>query len=259
MTTFAPNISWLYPEIPFSQRPQAVAELGFKQLEFGFPSHSDIDAIADVQLEYGLEVILFNQDVPVWDRNNRGYLVDPQRTDEFKHTLDEALEIVERLGVHKVMLPAGVELPDMPRQAQKECLLSNLDYAAPLAAEAGCVFTLEMLNPEDNPGYFLTGSTEAIELVRNFNHPGVRFQLDTYHLQLMEGHLIETLREARDVLGHIQFADCPGRHEPGTGEIDFKQLAAVAAEVGYTGAVGLEYIPLAEGDASLAWTADFTA
>ena len=259
MTTFAPNISWLYPQLPFSQRLHAVADLGFKQLEFGFPSHSDIAAIVDAQLEYGLEVILFNQDVPVWDRNNRGYLVDPQRTDEFKRTLDEALEIVERLGVDKVMLPAGVELPDMPRQAQTDCLLENLDYAAPLAAEAGCVFTLEMLNPEDNPGYFLTSSDEAIELVRSFDHPNILFQFDSYHLQLMEGHLIETMREAQDVLGHIQFADCPGRHEPGSGEIDFKQLAAVAAEVGYTGAVGLEYIPLAKGDESLAWTSDFNA
>lgn len=259
MTTFAPNISWLYPELPFSQRPHAVAEFGFKQLEFGFPSHSDIDAIADAQLEFGLEVILFNQDVPVWDRDNRGYLVDPERRDEFKRTLDEALAIVERLQVHKVMLPTGVELPDISRQAQHECLLENLRYAAPLAAQIGCVFTLEVLNPQDNPGYFLTSSSEAIELVRSINHPNIRFQFDTYHLQLMEGHLTETLREAQDVLGHIQFADCPGRHEPGTGEIDFKQLAAVAVEAGYSGAVGLEYIPLAKGDTSLAWTSDFNA
>jgi hydroxypyruvate isomerase len=116
-----------------------------------------------------------------------------------------------------------------------------------------------MLNPVDNPGYFLTGSSDAIRLVRNFNHPQIRFQFDTYHLQLMEGNLIETLREAQDVLGHIQFADCPGRHEPGTGEIDFKEIAAVAVEVDYKGAVGLEYIPLAEGDASLAWTDQFNA
>jgi hydroxypyruvate isomerase len=257
MTTFSPNISWLYPEEPFSQRPHAVARLGFRQLEFGFPSHADIDAIADAQFEHGLEVVLFNQDVPVWDRQNRGYLAEPDRRDEFKRTLDEALSIVERLNVQKVMLPAGVERADMSNEAQRECLIENLHYAGPLAQQAGTIFTLEVLNPQDNPGYFMTDSSEAIKLVRSIDHPHIRFQFDTYHLQLMEGHLIETLHAAQDVLGHIQFADCPGRHEPGTGEIDFRQLAAEAVEVGYTGAIGLEYIPLETGDASLAWTRTF--
>jgi hydroxypyruvate isomerase len=232
-------------------------KLGFKQLEFGFPSHSDIDAIAEARLEHGVEVVLFNQDVPVWDAQNRGYLVDPSRRDEFKSTLDNALKIVERLDVQKVMLPAGVELEELPREAQRECLFENLEYAAPLAESAGTIFTLEMLNPQDNPGYFLTSSKEAIELVRSFNHPRIRFQFDTYHLQLMEGHLIETLHEAQDVLGHIQFADYPGRHEPGTGEIDFKKLAAAADKIGYQGAIGLEYVPLQEGEDALAWSVNF--
>lgn len=259
MTTFAPNISWLYPELPFSQRPDALANIGFEALEFGFPSHADIDAIADAQSRHGFEVVLFNQDVPVWDAANRGYLSDPDRRDEFKRTLDEALEIVERLHVQKVMLPAGVERDDLAHEAQVECLLENLLFAAPIAEQAETTFTLEMLNPEDNPGYFLTDSGEAIELVSTVNHPRIRFQFDTYHLQLMEGHLLETLRSSREVLGHLQFADCPGRHEPGTGEIDFNQLAAEATELGFTDAIGLEYNPLKEGDQALEWCRTFDA
>lgn len=259
MTTFAPNISWLFPELPFSQRPKAVVELGFEALEFGFPSHADIDALAHGQERYGFEVTLFNQDVPVWDEANRGYLADPSRRDEFRGTLDEALKISERLKVKKVMLAAGIELPGMARDEQRICILENLLYAAPLAEQGNVIFTLEVLNPIDNPGYFLTESAEAIGIVREVNHPNICFQFDTYHLGLMEGHLLETLRACSDVLGHIQFADVPGRHEPGTGEIDFEPLASTAKEMGYAGPIGLEYIPQEEGEKALAWCKSFTA
>lgn len=257
MTTFAPNISWLFPELPFRQRADTVAELGFRALEFGFPSHADIDALADAQARHGFEVTLFNQDVPIWDEANRGYLADPNRKDEFRRTLDEALDIVERLNVRKVMLAAGIELPDVSRAAQRACILENARYAGPLGEQAGVLFTLEVLNPIDNPGYFLTDSAEAIEIVREIDHPNIRFQFDTYHLGLMEGHLLETLESCSDILGHIQFADVPGRHEPGTGAIDFVAIAIAAEKVGYIGPIGLEYIPQAQGNAALAWCDSF--
>jgi len=207
----------------------------------------------DKFVELGLKIVLFNQDVPVWDRVNRGYLVDPSRKAEFKHKLDEALHIAESLEVQKIMLPAGVELPGMTREQQRECMLDNLSYAAPLAAEAGVLLTIEMLNPMDNPGYFLTSSQEAIEIIRQVDHPQVRFQFDTYHLQMMEGNLAQTLRQNIAWIGHIQFADYPGRHEPGTGEIDFVQLSAAIEESGYEGSIGLEYKPLAAGPGALQW------
>lgn len=253
MLAYAPNISWLLPELPFALRPRVVAELGFGAIEFGFPSRSDLDALQAARQELGLEIVLLNQDVPVWDAANRGYLVDPGRRDEFDRTLDQALELVQRLAVRKVMLPAGVELPGMVRAAQRECMLENLRRAAPRAAEAGAMLTIEALNPQDNPGYFLTSSSEALAIVREVDHPAVRFQMDTYHLQIMEGHLEQTLREGGGWIGHLQFADVPGRHEPGTGEIDFARLEAVAAEVGYRGYIGLEYVPQAKGAQALAW------
>lgn len=253
MLTYAPNVSWLFPELPFNERPRAVARAGFKALEFGFPSHADIPALEAARQEFGLQVVLFNQDVPVWDAANRGYLADPARQDEFRRKLDEALSIVERLGVLKVMLPAGVIVPGMAREAQRECMIENLRYAASLAEQAGVIFTIEMLNPLDNPGYFLTSSREGLEIVREVNHPSIRFQFDTYHIQLMEGNLTRTLVDNIALIGHIQFADVPGRHEPGTGEINFTNLAKAAGEAGYTGYIGLEYIPLAQGAAALDW------
>jgi len=253
MRFYAPNISWLLPGLSFSERAYQVAEAGFSALEFGFPSHADTAALKAVQDEFGLRVILFNQDVPVWDETNRGYLVDPLRKDEFRKKLDEALAIADLLDVEKVMLSAGVVLPEMSRASQRECMLENLQYAAPLAEEADMIFTIEMLNPIDNPGYFLTSTSEGLEIVTEFNHPRIKFQLDTYHVQRMEGNVTETLVDNMPLIGHIQFADVPGRHEPGTGELNFENIEAAARGAGYQGYIGLEYIPKAEGMAALAW------
>jgi hydroxypyruvate isomerase len=230
-----------------------IAEAGFGALEFGFPSHADTAALKELQDAFGFQVILFNQDVPVWDEANRGYLVDPARRDEFKATLDEALEIVELLDVKKVMLPAGIELPGTSSQEQRDCMLENLRNAAPLAEQADVIFTIEMLNPIDNPGYFLTSTLQGIEIVAEVDHPHIKFQLDTYHVQLMEGNVIETLVENIPRIGHIQFADAPGRHEPGTGELDFDAIHTAIREAGYDGYIGLEYIPKAQGMEALAW------
>jgi len=253
MLGYAPNVSWLFPELPFALRPKAVADLGFEAIEFGFPSHADLDALEACREEHGTRIVLFNQDVPVWDAANRGYLVDPRRRGEFERTLDQALKIARRLRVDKIMLPAGVELPGTARGAQRECMLENLRAGAPMAAEADVMLTIEVLNPDDNPGYFLTSSAEAMDMVRQVNHPNVRFQMDTYHLQRLEGHLLETLRANIAWIGHLQFADDPGRHEPGTGAINFGALVAAAEALGYDGYIGLEYIPLAQGAEALAW------
>ena len=253
MITFAPNISWLFPELPFSERPRAVSKAGFSAIEFGFPSHADLDALQAAREELGITIVLFNQDVPVWNRDNRGYLVDPSRRDEFRRKLDEALGIARRLGVLKVMLPAGVELPELSPQEQRDCMLENLNYAAPLAESAGTLLTIEVLNPNDNPGIYLTSSQQALSIVKELDHPHVRFQLDTYHIQMMEGNLDRTIRDNAAWIGHIQFADYPGRHEPGTGLLDFPHLIRSIENSDYQGYIGLEYIPFETGAAALNW------
>lgn len=253
MLTYAPNISWLFPELPFRERPGQVSKLGFAAIEFGFPSHADLDALEEAVVELGLQVVLFNQDVPVWDRANRGYLVDPGRRDEFRHTLDQALQIARRLKVQKIMLPAGVELDGFSRQEQRRCMVENLLYAAPLAADAGVLLTIEALNPKDNPGYFLTISEEGFEIVKEVNHPHVRFQFDTYHIQMVEAELEQKIIQNSMWIGHIQFADYPGRHEPGTGAIDFSAVIGAVNKSGYQGYIGLEYIPLTKGARCLDW------
>jgi hydroxypyruvate isomerase len=250
---YAPNISWLLPELPSGQRPRALAEAGFQAFEFGFPSAVDVEAIEAACKDLGLEVVLFNQDVPVWDRWNRGYLSDPARRDDFRRRLDEALALARRLGARKLMLPAGVEVPGLERQRQLEQALENLVYAAPLAADSRVLLTIEVINPVDHPGYFLTSSRQAADLVRQVDHPNLRFQFDTYHLHVVEGRLAETFHELAPWIGHVQFGDHPRRCQPGTGTIDFAPVLEAIRSAGYRGFIGLEYVPRDEGLQALAW------
>lgn len=253
MVSYAPNVSWLFPELPFAERVRAVAKAGFSALEFGFPSHADLDSLAAACAEWGITIVLFNQDVPVWDAANRGYLADPARCDEFKTRLDEAFTVAAKLSVKKIMLPVGVRIPAITWEEQYASIIRNLSYAALQAEQAGVLLTIEMLNPHDNPGYFLTDTATGFSIVREVSHPYVRFQFDTYHIQLMEGNLIEKLEANIDLVGHLQFADVPGRHEPGTGEINFANVAKAAQQAGYTEHIGLEYRPLAHGLEALRW------
>jgi hydroxypyruvate isomerase len=232
---------------------RAAVEAGFDAIEFGFPSHADLEALAAARDDLGVQIVLFNQDVPNWDRRNRGYLADPRRRSEFRRTLDQALSIAKRLGVAKVMLPAGVEADGLSRAQQRESIVNNLSHAAPLAEQADLLLTIEVLNSVDNPGYFLTSSREAVDIVREVNHPRVKFQFDTYHLQMIEGDLLRQVNTYADWIGHFQFADYPGRHEPGTGEIDFGALQKAIETIGYQGHIGLEYKPSGSDDDSLAW------
>jgi hydroxypyruvate isomerase len=252
---FAPNISWLFPELPFADRPRAVAQAGFRGLEFGFQGQADLQAIRSAQDEYGLEVVLFNQDVAPWDEAHRGYLADPALRGKFWRSFESALGAAEKLGAMKLMLPVGVESPTLSRDAQLDCIVENLREAAPPAARANVILTIEILNPQDYPGYFLRSSREALDIVRRVDHPSVKLQLDTYHFQILEGHVSETLAENIGLIVHIQFGDVPDRCEPGTGtgDLDFARLIEVAERGGYSGYVGLEYIPRSPGVEALAW------
>jgi hydroxypyruvate isomerase len=253
MVTFAPNISFLFPEIPFGERPRLVVEAGFDALEFGFYGQADLPAVEAACKEFPLQVVLINMDMPVWDEQNRGYLADPSLKDVFKNRLDEALNIVDRLKAHKLMLPVGVVLVAMDHEEQIDCVVDNLCYAAPLAADAGVLLTIEAMNPGDMVGYFLTSSADGLKIVSRVKHPNVKFQFDTYHLQCLEGNLIQTLVDNIELIGHIQFGDVPGRSEPGTGELNFSNIIVAAERAGYDGYIGLEYLPASAGAAAVDW------
>lgn len=253
MIAYAPNISWLLPELQWDARLKAVSEAGFEAVEFGFPGQVDLSSISRAHEEHGVLIALFNEDIPAWGPANRGFLADPRARGDLRRSLDTTFELARSLKALKVMLPVGASLAGVTRQTQIDCVIENLRAAAPMADQADVMLTIEALNQWDYPGYLLTSSKEGFEIIRQVNHPSVRFQFDTYHLQRMEGSIAETLAANLELIGHIQFGDYPGRVQPGFGVLDFAQLDALADGMGYSGYIGLEYVPSLPGVRALDW------
>lgn len=249
MIKLSPNLSWLFADIPFAGRIRAASHAGFSAFEFGFYGEADLDAV-ERAVQEGMSVALFNMDIPDWGQGGRGYLADPVDRSRFQQALEDSLAVARRIQARTMMVPVGVRLANIAEEAQIECIVENLQYAAPLAAEAGVQLTIEALFPAAVPDYFLDSSQLGFEIVRRVNHPNLKFQFDTFHLYMLEGSLIPTLRANLDAIGHIQVGDAPGRVAPGGGEIDILGFVETAVKAGYTGFFGLEYHP---GDDPLGW------
>lgn len=253
MITYAPNISWLFSEMPFVDRPRAVAEAGFEAIEFGFYGSIDLELLKQAKIDFGLEIALFNMDIPEWDEHNRGYLADPASTDIFMRALDDSLQVAIDIEAKKMWVPAGARNPKMIIREQVDCILRNLEYAAPLAADAGVILCLEVLNPKDISNYLLSSSEMAAQIIRLIDQPYIKYQFDTYHIQTLQGNLIQTLTEDIDAIGHFQYGDVPGRIQPGRGEINFQNVESAIEKAGYSSYIGLEFTPARDDRDYLDW------
>ena len=249
---FAANLSMLFTKVPFLERFAMAAAASFATVEFLFPYEVDIDQIKARLDDFDLTVALF--DVPPGDTaaGEFGTLGCPTRQDYFRWSLTTALEAASRLCCGRINVLFGNRDPDLEAAAQIACAIENLTWAAPQAAEARVVLLVESLNPTDFPGYFLHTPAAALEIAMATNHQ-VKLQYDVYHAQMTEGNLINTITRCFPYIGHIQIADVPGRHEPGTGEINYPAIFARLEELNYQGYVGLEYLPSQETKASLDW------
>jgi hydroxypyruvate isomerase len=250
---FAPNLSLLYNEVPFLERFDRAAAAGFGAVEFLFPYEYGVSAVQQKLAEHNLRSVLFNINPGDPQAGERGALGNPARRDFFRQTLAEALEYAAAFGCPRIHVMTGNRLPGYHFAAQIECALENLAWAAPLAAAAGVTLLIEPLNAIDMPGYLIHSTADGMQIVRGANHPNVRLQYDLYHTQMTEGNLIQTMTALWPHIGHIQISDVPGRHQPGTGEINYPAIFAALERLGYEGYIGLEYRPQGETDASLAW------
>lgn len=252
MLKYSANLSTIYREAPISEAFQLVSEAGLNAVEFLFVSGYGLEKILSARDEFGLEIALF--DLEIADRTfktHAGFLSDPSAADDFKRSLDDALKAAQRLDCHLLNALAGKRIPDMGWEKQRDIAVQRLRDAAPLAASAGVTLLVEAIAATAVPGYLVNHSRQALEIVGLVDQPNVLFQDDLYHMQLSEGNLISTLKEHLNRIGHVQIADVPGRHEPGTGEINFANVLKALDEAGYTGYVGLEYIPI--GADPFAW------
>ncbi len=253
MPKFAANLTMLFNEVSFLDRFAAARANGFDAVEFLFPYAFEAGQIASRLARYDLRLALFNLPAGDWNGGDRGMACDPRRTDEFRDGVELALEYAEELEVSQLHCLAGILPPNLSPELARATYLDNLRHAAARLQTHDIDLLIEPINHFDIPGYFLTGSAQAAAVIEECGADNLYLQYDVYHMQRMEGELGATLRARLPLIRHIQIADNPGRHEPGSGEINFRYLFRLLDELGYGGWVGCEYVPAAETVAGLAW------
>ena len=235
------------------ERPKAARMFGFDAIEVQFPYSEPVEDWVKVKEQSGVQVILINTPPGDFAAGDRGLAAVPGREEEFRASIEMTKRYVQALSVSQVHVMSGIPPSDTNRERCAETLSKNLEFAASSLAEVGATAQVEALNTIDVPGYYLTSTHSALAAIREVAHPNLSIQYDLYHMQIMEGDLLRTIEQNLDKIGHIQFADNPGRNEPGTGEINFQRVFEVIDALPYEGYVGAEYTPRKSTDTSLSW------
>lgn len=253
MPKFSANLTMLFTELPFLERFAAAREAGFTAVEFLFPYDHAPARLAGLLKEHNLSQVLFNLPAGDWAAGDRGIAVDPSWAEEFRAGVAKAVTYAKALGTPRLNCLAGKAPQGVAEEVLRRTLVENLRFAADELAKEGLVLLVEFINLKDIPGFYLHTSAQTLELIAEANRPNLFMQYDVYHAQREEGELAATLRAHMPRIGHIQIADTPGRHQPGTGEINYPFLFDEIDRLGYAGYVGLEYVPEPDTLASLAW------
>jgi hydroxypyruvate isomerase len=253
MPKFAANLTMLFNEVPFLDRFGAAAAAGFKAVEFLFPYDYEKATLAELLKRHDLKLVLHNLPAGDWGKGERGVACHPERVNEFREGVARAIEYAKALGCGQVNCLAGVAPRGVSAGTAKATLIENLRYAAPRLADAGLGLLLEPVNSKDIPGFFIDRTQPALDVIAAVGAPNLKLQFDIYHAQVMEGDIARTIEREFSRIGHLQLADNPGRHEPGTGEINFAYLFRRIDELGYDGWIGCEYKPRGETVAGLSW------
>jgi hydroxypyruvate isomerase len=253
MPKFAANLTMLFTEAPFMERFALAAEAGFPHVEYLFPYAFTAEELKGELDKHGLKQVLFNLPAGDWAAGERGIAALPGRSEEFRAGVPQAVTYAKALGVNRVNCLAGKRIAGHSDDEHRQTLVENLRFAAAELAEHGIELVIEPINHYDIPGFFINRTEQAIQIIEEAGHANVRVQFDIYHVQREEGEITGTFRKYLDRIGHIQIADNPGRNQPGTGEINFSFLFKQLDESGYSGWVGLEYIPTPDTAASLGW------
>ncbi|MHA7854702.1 hydroxypyruvate isomerase [Marinobacter shengliensis] len=254
MPRFAANLSMLFTEVPFLERFARARAAGFTAVEYLFPYDWPAEQLAEQLREQGLTQVLFNLPPGDWQAGERGIACLPDRVEEFRAGVDQGIAYARVLGNRQLNCLAGLKPADLDGQIAWETLVANVQYAADRFAEAGLTLCLEAINSRvDMPGFMLDTTGKVMALIEELDADNVRLQYDVYHMQIMEGDVIRTMECLLPWIGHIQFADNPGRHEPGSGEINFSNVFAALDQMGYQGWVSAEYRPSLVTEDTLSW------
>jgi len=250
---FAANLSYLFPERAFLDRFEAAVRCGFGAVEFHFPYAWEKESVVQAAQGAGVEVVLFNLPAGDWEAGERGIACHPDRMLEFQTGTVNAAEYALALGCTRLNCLAGIAPVDVGRETARATLIRNLRFAADELERLGIRLLLEPINTRDVPGFFVSRTAQAVELIDAVGADNLYLQYDIYHAQVMEGDLARTIEANLARIAHMQIADNPGRHEPGTGEINFDFLFRHIDQLGYDGWIGCEYRPAGSTEAGLEW------
>ncbi|MCG6659178.1 hydroxypyruvate isomerase [Halomonas campisalis] len=253
MPKFAANLSMLFTEEDFLDRFAAAAKAGFQGVEYLFPYDFSADEIKQRLDANGLTQVLFNLPAGDWGAGERGIACHPDRVEEFRAGVDKAIEYAKVLGNTQVNCLAGIQPDGVSSEQARQTLVENLRFAADKLEAAGIRLIAEPINTRDIPGFFLNRTEQALEIFDEVGSRNLQLQYDIYHMQIMEGDLAPTIEKHLGRIAHVQLADNPGRHEPGTGEINYPFLFAHLDRLGYDGWIGCEYKPKTTTVEGLGW------
>ena len=253
MPRFAANLSMLFTDVPLLERPARAAKAGFEAVEVQFPYEVPAAALREQLDANGLAMVLHNLPGGDWGAGDRGIACDPARIDEFRSGVSRAIAYATTLGVPQLNCLAGRPGAGVDEATTRRTMVENVCFAAAACRAAGLKLLLEPINRIDVPGFWLDRTATALAIIDEAGADNVYVQYDIYHAQRTEGELAGTLERHLARIGHVQIADNPGRHEPGTGEIHYAYLFEHLDRIGYAGWVGAEYRPATTTEAGLGW------
>lgn len=253
MPKFAANVSMLFHEVGFMDRFYAAAQAGFKAVECQFPYAYSSTDIAQHLKQNGLEMVLHNLPAGDLAAGDRGIACHPQRVAEFRDGVSLAIDYAVASGCKQLNCLTGITPAHTDSHKVYDTLLDNLQFAAGELKKVGIRLLIEPINHYDMPGFYLNTTRQAVDLIQAAGTDNLFVQYDVYHAQRTEGELAATLAAQLAHIAHIQVADNPGRHEPGTGEINYPWLFRYLDRLGYTGWIGCEYHPAAGTRQGLTW------
>ncbi|MEM7446015.1 MAG: 2-oxo-tetronate isomerase [Pseudomonadota bacterium] len=253
MPKFDANLTFMFNEFEFLDRFDAAADAGFVGVEYVSPFEHDPDELAGRLAKNNLSQVLFNMPGGDWGAGERGIAILPDRVDEFRAGVEKTIKYAKALGCRRVHCMAGIAPVQLPRETMEQTFVENLKFAADRLEKENIRLMIEPKNSIDMPGYFINHSQSALELIDKADSNNLFLQYDIYHMQIMEGDLARTVEANIDRIGHFQLADNPGRHQPGTGEINYPFLFEHIDRLGYDGWIGCEYAPSGATIDSLGW------
>lgn len=256
MLRFSANLGMLFGEVAFLDRFARARAAGFDAVEFPFPYAHPKHAIAEQLSAHGLALVLHNLPPGEWAKGERGLACQPDRMSEFRDGVGLALDYAQALGCTRLNCLAGTA-HGLSHAAAFDTLVDNLRFAAAELGKAGVQLLVEPINTRDMPGFFLHTSAQALALIEAVGSPNLWLQYDVYHMQVMQGDLARDIERCLPQVAHVQIADNPGRHEPGTGEIHYPFVLGCLERLGYAGWVGCEYHPLTTTEVGLGWLAAY--